>query len=210
MPIDFIDITPEAVAQAQAATSFSLKVPESAARSKKNPQDVRWKERVSIVKAGASDSTTKDGQKVVLFELRYRIQPVGGSGENNDREFTDFFRANFRVWPHGDKNAGHYTMTNITMGRITELLQAMGIVGDIPSPQGGKPGYSARMLNDLFPADGNSPMLINRMVDVQIHQKPDDGNPTGTSTEVEHYLPEGGAAVVSVGGDAAPSLGMSV
>lgn len=202
--VDFIDVTPEAVAQAAAASSFALKIPDQAVRSKKNPSDARWRERVMVVKAGATPSTTKDGQGVLVFELRYRILPVGGSGENNDREFTDFYRANFRAWPNGDKNLGHYKMTEITMARVTELLRAAGIPGDLPATTGSMPGYSGRLLKEIFPADGNSPHLVNRTVDVQVHQRPDEGNPTGISTEVEHYIPEGGVlggAATAAGGE---------
>lgn len=172
----FVTVTGQAVQEAAAASSNALQVPATAKRSKKDADTAYWHERLMIVKCGATTEVRDDGHEVTKIDMRFRVPKAGGSGENADREFSETgWSLDLTVYPNGDRAEKGYKNSQRTMGRITAIMRAVGVPGDLPSPNGqGLAGYSDAMLARHFPDDGISSPLLNKEFDVEIKQSFDD------------------------------------
>lgn len=160
----WINVSGKQIADAQAASSNALKVPAKARVNKKAENDAFWTEALTIIKAG-STTQEKDGNTITAVEIRWRCSDAG---DNAGREFTDFWRINWTVYPDGDTKNGWYGISQREFGKVQAVMHASGIQADLPDG-----GFSAELLSRTFPDDGNSP-LLNKEVAVEIRQNYDE------------------------------------
>lgn len=191
MPIpDFLDISPDVQAAAQAAANpqYVLKPPATAKSNKDKKDKVyeRWTE--SAVIENAFRETTKTGLLSAVVALKVRtgmpnanarpyarhmLHPALMAGPTNNAELEKKYR----------------NMTDKSIYALTTLLQSTGLM-----PTEG--GLKGSLLSFLFPPKGQpgaSSQLRGKAVIaafINSDRTDKDGKPDGRQTNVEAYLPD--------------------
>lgn len=190
--------TAEAVAQSEKALSFELAVPPGAKRSRKEPRDARWTERIQVTEVTTEETTSQKGDDHLLCIVAGLIIDGETPSENNGRTVSFRGRLNYEAFNKGDRKDKQLKMHERTMGNLSQLLRATGLY------DGGE--ISEELLDEAFPLEGASPMM-GQTLDVEIHQGPnDDGR---IFPEISAFtVGDGGGAVG--GGVAATSDALSL
>lgn len=152
----------------QMNSGAALTPPDDCRRSKKDPNDKYWAERVKITGVSAETTTSNAGDEHEVLEIEAVIltqRPNGDTSTNDGRNVKFNNRLNWAAWEKKDVKDGQYKMHTGTQGRMQSLFRAAGFYagGDI----------EVELWQHAFPESGLSP-LVGLEFDVEIRQRPND------------------------------------
>ena len=186
---DMVDISAEAVQQAEASLDPSVPPPSYARKDtdKKTGDEIfRWNDNLLI--EHTERKRAKSG--LTVFYVRAKIRP-NGEAENKSvgKKINCNYRINFKVVAGTEDNEGHKIMNHLSTRSLLSLLKATGF-----APKDSAGGLPVSLLAALFPLESDafvSP-LVGKVAVGNVVNRP---NKQATEerykrqTEVESWLP---------------------
>jgi len=182
---EFLDVSPEAQAAADAAMDPNVRPPAGAkvAIDKKTGDEYfRWSE-IAVIEEAASSRSPKGH---TCFQVVTKIRPSGDpQNKNVGRKVWTRVYINFPVLAGAVQDDGLAAMNFRSVGTLQTLLRATGY-----APR--EPGLKAALLKSLFPVGGMPPSpLVGKVVVMNLVNSPNKGENVkyDRQTQAESFLP---------------------
>lgn len=181
---DIFDVSPEAVAAAEASLDPDVKPPVGAREDtdkKTGDKYYRWTEAVTLEVVQRKRSASG----LTEFYVQAKVRPGAVPSKNVGKRVFSRYRINFKVLNGMESNPKHEIMNRLSMPSIMSLLKATGFAPSDPNA-----GLPASLLLHLFPAEvetHESP-LTGKVLLASICDAPNKGGKRPRQTEVETWV----------------------